>query len=179
MCIDSYFNSAMEKVTVESLLMWTILAAVVGIFTFFLWHKGKISAVSAVLIPSLVYYLCFTLTITIIERNVRGQSRYILEPLWSYKAILDGRTDLITENFWNVILFVPIGCMLAGISRKHQWTAIFWGFLLSIFIEVFQLLAHRGLFEFDDIFHNTAGTVVGMILCMLICRIVETSRNSD
>ena len=33
---------------------------------------------------------------------------------------------------------------------------------MSGLIEVVQLILHRGLFEFDDIVHNTFGTVIGI-----------------
>ena len=173
--IDSYFIFVMEKVSAGSLLTWAILAAVVGVFTYFLWYKGKISGVSAALVPLLIYYLCFTLTITIVGRYLREHSQYHFELFWSYKAILGGKTNLIAENFWNVILFIPIGGMVAGIIRKHPWITILFGFFLSVSIEVLQLLAHRGLFEFDDIFHNTVGTVVGVVLYLLVCRMVRKS----
>lgn len=38
----------------------------------------------------------------------------------------------------------------------------------SAAIEITQLLTHRGLFEFDDIIHNTFGAFLGLFLFSLI-----------
>jgi glycopeptide antibiotics resistance protein len=35
------------------------------------------------------------------------------------------------------------------------------GFLTSLSIELLQLVLKRGLFEFDDMFHNTLGVIIG------------------
>jgi glycopeptide antibiotics resistance protein len=35
------------------------------------------------------------------------------------------------------------------------------GFLTSFTIELLQLILKRGLFEFDDMFHNTIGVGIG------------------
>jgi glycopeptide antibiotics resistance protein len=35
------------------------------------------------------------------------------------------------------------------------------GFLTSLSIELLQLVLKRGLFEFDDMFHNTFGVILG------------------
>jgi glycopeptide antibiotics resistance protein len=57
------------------------------------------------------------------------------------------------------------------LSCKHKWiVAIVCGSLLSSSIEVIQLISHRGLFEFDDIIHNTLGTVIGIGMFLFISR---------
>lgn len=49
------------------------------------------------------------------------------------------------------------------LTNRHRWlTALISGFLLSVAIELIQLSFHRGLFEFDDMIHNTLGTVIGI-----------------
>jgi len=44
------------------------------------------------------------------------------------------------------------------------------GLLLSSSIEFIQLISHRGLFEFDDIIHNTLGTIIGIGMFLFISR---------
>lgn len=51
--------------------------------------------------------------------------------------------------------------------------SFFCGFALSSVIEVIQFVFHRGLFEFDDIFHNTIGTVIGIGIYVLLVRILS------
>ena len=55
------------------------------------------------------------------------------------------------------------------------------GLLLSASIELVQLVSHRGLFEFDDIVHNTLGVVIGIALykiVSLICKRLNRKRVS-
>ena len=119
-----------------------------------------------------MFYLAFVLTITIIERTPAKEMKYNLELFWTVREIFSGRRELISEIFWNIVLFVPIGVFTSFVlpvqsshSRwRSTWTVILLGFLLSIGIEVTQLLTHRGLFEFDDIFYNTLGTAVGVVI---------------
>ena len=39
-------------------------------------------------------------------------------------------------------------------------------------IELVQLMSRRGLFEFDDIIHNTIGTAIGFGLIVLIQKLI-------
>ena len=63
---------------------------------------------------------------------------------------------------------MPYG-FLASIhsGSKAKWTVFLSGSLLSVAIELTQLFTHRGLFEYDDIVHNTLGTAVGIALCLI------------
>jgi len=66
--------------------------------------------------------LPFVATITIVARNPSQIARYELIPFWSYRAIAEGKTILISEVFWNFVLFIPIGILLMLIlSFKHKW----------------------------------------------------------
>jgi glycopeptide antibiotics resistance protein len=46
-------------------------------------------------------------------------------------------------------------------SKTGPGRIILIGFLISLTIEILQLVTKRGLFEFDDIFHNTLGVAIG------------------
>ena len=117
------------------------------------------------------------LTITIIERTPAKEMKYKLELFWTVREFINGSRDLISEIFWNIVLFVPIGVLTSlvlsvqqkanGLShrmRRNPWIVILVGLLLSTGIEVTQLLTHRGLFELDDIFYNTLGTAIGVMI---------------
>ena len=165
----------MGKISIESVFLWVILSGAVGVITWILCKRQRISKSSAVLLPLLLFYLCFTFTITAVKRFPWKYARYELELFWSYKAAVNGRTELLWENLWNVMLFIPIGCMVAGIFKKHPWMGIGFGAVLSAGIEGYQLLAYRGVFEFDDIFHNTVGAVIGTVLYLILRRVSRDS----
>ena len=122
----------------------------------------------AIILVTLAFYLSFVLTITIIERVPRKNARYNLELFWSYKAIVAGKVQLFAEIFWNIVLFVPIGLMVSALLEKNIWLSVMIGALLSAGIEITQLLTHRGLFEWDDIIHNTFGALVGLLLYLFL-----------
>ena len=174
--IDYYFDSTMDKVTVESVTIWMLLATLTALFAYILYRRGRIKASTVIILPLLVFYLSFILTITILERIPTRLPRYQLDLFWLYKAIMKGTKKLLAVNFWNVMLFVPLAAMLAilfdariAYGRRHWiWLVILICFLFSTGVEVIQLVTHRGLFEFDDIVHNTLGAAIGVIAVAMI-----------
>ena len=94
---------------------------------------------------------------------------YKLTPFWSYVAIADGQKELIEENLLNVALGIPFGFLLSFICTKNALLKSFlFGAAFSACIEISQLFFKRGLCEFDDLFHNTLGSVVGCGIGMLM-----------
>lgn len=62
----------------------------------------------------------------------------------------------------NIALGVPLGFLLSFIMNSRSWWKVgLVGFLFSSVIELNQLIFKRGLCEFDDVFHNTLGCVIG------------------
>lgn len=145
----------------------------VGAVAFALFCHGKISRASCITSIVLAFYLSFVAEITIFSRIPFDYSQYEFELFWSYKAIADGSETLFAQIIWNIILFIPIGLMLMKLLafKNKLVISIFCGFVMSAFIEVIQLISHRGLFEFDDIFHNTIGTVIGIGIYVLVSRL--------
>ena len=72
----------------------------------------------------------------------------------------DGLTDMdmLLQIRANVIMFVPIGLLFWPTAG---WRAVLYGCLLSLGIELCQLIFHRGFSEMDDVIHNTLGVFVG------------------
>ncbi|WP_207706695.1 VanZ family protein [Acetobacterium tundrae] len=46
-------------------------------------------------------------------------------------------------------------------EAKKRNTVILLGFLISVSVECLQLITKTGIFEWDDIIHNTIGVIVG------------------
>ena len=113
----------------------------------------------------LVGYMFLVLADTVLIRT-SGSLRYELLPFWSYRDYFNGTdTSLMKQIIANVILFIPIG-FLSGVFQG--WKGICIGACFSVIIEVTQLITRRGLFEFDDIIHNTIGTIAGVAMFMLM-----------
>lgn len=62
----------------------------------------------------------------------------------------------------NVILYIPMGCLLLLIVRKPNVKVIICaGMMISIFTETMQLITGLGWCDIDDIVMNTFGTWLG------------------
>ena len=146
-----------------------------------LYIRGKIRLVTLLSLPILAFYLSFVATITIISRQATINPQYKLMLFWSYQAIVSGEVDLTSQVLWNIVLFIPIGILLMLVlTCKYKWIiALVCGVILSSIIEVIQLITHRGLFEFDDIVHNTLGAAVGIgvyILVTIFAKQIKSTR---
>ncbi len=116
-------------------------------------------------LPLLAGYMFLVLADTVLIRTP-GSLRYELLPFWSYRDYFNGTdTFLMKQIIANVVMFIPIG-FLSGMLQG--WKGIYIGACFSVIIEVSQLITHRGLFEFDDIIHNTIGTFAGVAMFMLM-----------
>ena len=76
-----------------------------------------------------------------------------------------GRLYLLPEIIMNVLVFIPLGFLLAfSFQNIKFWQSILIGCLISISIEALQYFYKLGMAEFDDVFHNTFGVLIGYIL---------------
>lgn len=110
----------------------------------------------------LIEYVFQLFCSTAIFRSVGETRQYNFQPFWSYKAIQEGREDLLAENIMNVVVFVPVG-LLFGIAFKQMtwWKALLIGCSISVTIESLQFFFLRGFSEVDDVIHNMVGCLIG------------------
>ena len=114
----------------------------------------------------LIGYMFLVLADTVLIRRAGQMFRFELLPFWSYRDYFNG-TDptLMKQILANVIMFIPVGLLL---GRLYKWKAIPIATGFSLIIELIQLITRRGLFEFDDIIHNTLGAALGCVIVELI-----------
>ena len=110
----------------------------------------------------LVGYAFLILTETVLIRKQFTGEHLKLELFWSWKQWNVQKNQILT----NVVMFVPVGVLVGWIWR---WRGLWAAAGLSIFIEILQLITARGLCEFDDVFHNMVGAIIGVGIAM-ICR---------
>ena len=157
-----------------------------GLVVFIAW-KGlkKGLRYSATLL--LVEYIFLLFCSTVFFRTTSELRKYDFHPLWSYRAIEEGRADLLPENIMNVVVFIPIGLILgsrlrvkgsstserlrvgersSGMATKSmKWLMVaIIGCGISVTIEALQFIFMRGFSEVDDVMHNTLGCILGYIL---------------
>ena len=128
----------------------------------------------------LVEYVFLIFCATVIFRQHVETVGHNFNLFWSYEAIENGRKDLIAENIMNVVVFVPVGALLGIVSTQRKkgdggwkigWAlalALGVGFCISVSIEALQYFLKRGFSEFDDVFHNTVGCLIGFMIAAMI-----------
>lgn len=107
-------------------------------------------------------YIFWVFSTAVIFRNVQVARTFNLIPFWSYRAVRDGDILLLVQDIMNVIAFVPIGILLCcSICQMKLWQVLLFGLVFSVGIEVSQFILFRGFAEFDDVFHNAMGCLLG------------------
>lgn len=108
----------------------------------------------------LIGYTFLILAETVLIRKPFSGQHFNPELFWSWRQFSVQRNQILT----NVIMFVPVGVLVGWIWR---WRGLWVAAGLSVFIEVLQLITARGLCEFDDVFHNMVGAVIGVGIVMI------------
>ena len=133
----------------------------IGLVVFVAWKGFKTGLrYSAILL--LVEYVFLIFCSTVIFRATGEISKYDFHPFWSYKAIQDGREDLLAENIMNVVAFIPVGLLICiAFKQMTWWKVLLIGCGISVAIESLQFFLMRGFSEVDDVMHNTVGCLIG------------------
>ena len=176
--MDIYLGNALSTVTLDAIIAWLIPALVSFFVGYSFYRKGRMRLRTCLALALLIFYIAFTLNLTIIQREVTAYARYKVVLFWSYTSIAKGDITKVFEVLWNVVLFVPIG-LLGSIllKQKAKWIVMLSGLAFSTAIELTQLITHRGYFEFDDLVHNTLGTVIGIVICLVCAKILIKAEN--
>lgn len=125
-----------------------------------MWRSKKIS------LSILVSYYFLLIIAAIIYRSPTKDLRCEVVPFRILRAHSVGIIkDLLQQMFANIVMFIPIGIQLPFLTTRNP---IFGGTILSLFLEVLQLVTHRGVFEIDDIIYNTCGAAIGVIMIRII-----------
>ena len=110
-------------------------------------------------------FILFILYMTLYVRE-SSEPHSNLDLFWSYRRMLETgvlRMDVI----YNIALFVPLGFLSFLLFPAKGWII---SFLLSVCVEALQYVTGTGLCEFDDVFSNTLGGLIGFGLAMLAVR---------
>ena len=114
----------------------------------------------------LAVYMLFFLSQTLLFRGNHNR-RANLTPFWTIRHALRGDVYRFQLLVINILLTVPVGYLAAAAAWKRKITdkrCIFAAcVLLFVFVEVAQYVTGKGLGEFDDVFHNSLGALLGMI----------------
>ena len=152
--------------TLRELIFFVIVLVVVTIIFSILLKKGKINLFQLIAGDLLLIFIFIVLGSTVFTRIASKEQEYELIPFWSWNEVIKGNIQVLEENLLNLILLLPFGFLLPFVFyRKIRWyKALIIGLAFSFFIETSQLVLHRGLFEWDDMIHNSLGVMIGCII---------------
>ena len=124
----------------------------------------------------LIVFLAYIFVLAAVTLLARGNSyqRNIVPLFESYREAWYQYSMQEWRNLiLNIGMFVPFGFLLPmGISKMRKfWKTALCGFLVTLVIEIGQLIGQRGVFECDDILNNTIGGMIGFGL-FAICYVV-------
>ena len=122
-------------------------------------------------------YIGFVLWITLIDRRIGGRQSN-LTPFWEYANVVNDvqRSYFIRQIIGNILLLMPFGFLISFLPKLQdiKWKSVLLSALcFSAFIELMQFITGRGLMEFDDVFNNTVGAVLGYGMCKIINRLLN------
>ena len=142
------------------------------IFGLYMTRKDRSSFIRNSLLCLLLGYLFFVLCTTVLFRESSEDMRYYLFPFWSYDVL---NYKVVAQHILNVLMFVPIGFLLSATMEKIRFGQLLKiGCVLSVIIEIIQLLTRRGACNIDDVIHNAIGCAIGygiFRLCSTILKI--------
>lgn len=107
-----------------------------------------------------IAYLGIIGYMTLLHRDNNG-TQVNLDVLWSYRMFFSStsvRSDIL-KNIW---LFIPLGTVLYRIYPHSSILIV--PIIVSMIIEIIQLLTGLGLCEIDDIISNSLGGSIGYVL---------------
>lgn len=132
--------------------LYYAIAAFLGVVGWQLWKKPSLGL--------LIGYAFFILAETVLIRKPFSGQHFNPELFWSWRQWKIQKNQILT----NVIMFAPVGVLTGRLwKRRGLWVAAG----LSIVIALLQLITARGLCEFDDVFHNMIGAVIGVGVVMI------------
>ncbi len=164
----------------DYICVFTITIVIYVLVYLGLWLKQMISGVKIKKIEGafgilLALYVALLLGLMLVGREKGHDYSMNLTLFWSYKqCIQEDNRNLLLQMIYNIIAFIPWPILFALVfpmMKKFLW-GVGSAFLFSMFIEVTQLVFKLGMFEFDDMFHNTLGALIGYAILTLVRAII-------
>lgn len=126
-------------------------------FTFFFRNSSK---------GFLVFYIFVLIYCFILQRTPQSQTGLNLIPFNMIMTYIDGSTSLYESIFYftgNFICFFPFGFLYKSFKKTNDTVKIILiPIVISLLIELSQLILKNGNFDVDDILLNTAGFYLGV-----------------
>lgn len=136
-----------------------------------------------VIVPILYSFILYHATVT--NRIITNQRFEPLSDIFGGWKIVELQYFYDFSPVWNVVMFLPMA-FITSVSLRYIKNIEFsnlkittisslFSFILSLLIEISQIIFHAGTFQFSDLFYNTLGGFVGALIYILIINICKKS----
>lgn len=155
-----------------SLLLWFVICGFMEwnrninrkkIFLYYMWKVAVWGVFWGGMI--MIWY------VTLGNRPSYGEMNYRFTLFWSYREVFfHNNRFILWQIIWNIVAFLPMGHAMYYLlgEKRRIYKVVLWIGTFSTCIELSQLFFQMGLFEFDDILHNTLGAVLGYFVAWII-----------
>lgn len=150
-----------------------LLAVILMIIVWKRYKNQKITRCQAFIQVVLPVYVCILFASLVFSRTVQKEFALNLRPLWTGISIISGEKKYIQTLLQNLSMLVPVGMFFPVATKATMKKTFVVGFLISVSIEVLQLVTKTGLCEVDDVIHNTLGVIIGYgvyYVAIMICK---------
>ena len=128
-----------------------------------------------------IIYVILLIWIIIFRLNFSVSSIHRIRELnlipFYYENVYEGDIPIFFF-FLNVLIFLPFGIYLKmfGITNKKT---ILSGFVISCLFELCQFIFRFGASDITDIITNTLGTICGIYLYILLCKLLKDNEKAN
>ena len=157
------------------LLIFTVVIVTIRI-TYLVVHKDKFVLYKELfMLAFLIYAMLLFYVVTFQDVNY-GTNNFIpfkeIRRFYIYRDVV-GIRAFLANLFGNVLAFMPFGFFMPILRlRLRKWYCMLgMTFLLSLMIEITQLLTRVGSFDVDDLILNTSGGILGYLLFYIINKV--------
>lgn len=79
---------------------------------------------------------------------------------------------------FNMLMFMPLGFLLPMLGKRlRRFTPVLLTSIsVTVFVETVQMITGTGIFELNDIFHNTIGSIAGYLIVAAILSCIEQKK---
>lgn len=141
------------------------------------YAQELITKKKAMVLWGLTNYTLGLLFFTVFGRRSWDYYRYNFELGYSYcEVFLNNNYDLAIQIIGNIAIFIPVGIMCNYLFENNALgKSISVGILISLLIEILQLVLRRGCCELDDLISNSIGIIIGFLI-MSMYRVITTKK---
>ena len=122
--------------------------------------------------PLAVVWLAGLVYAAFLIRTPYAAQRALFDPFHALKLFLKADNVTLLKRLrylegagLNILLFVPFGYLLPTLWKRADrwWKVVLFGFVMSLGIELVQLVTHLGMFDLDDLMNNSLGAFLGWL----------------